>query len=120
VLGAIEFLGDELSILGQNGIRLGHACHAREGLAPESFYQFQGGSLRIGQAQSSRKVCAQNPILGRQILILEEQFSVDQTGDVSEQPNPFVLSCGAAIIPRLLNCAEYIVLTGRPFRIDIV
>jgi hypothetical protein len=35
-------------------------------------------------------MCAQNPILGRQVFILEEQFLVDQTGDESEQPNPFV------------------------------
>jgi hypothetical protein len=36
-------------------------------------------------------VGAQNPILGRQVFILEEQFLVDQTGDVSEQPERIVL-----------------------------
>jgi hypothetical protein len=33
---------------------------------------------------------AQNPILRRQILVLQQQFLIDEAGDVSEQPHPFV------------------------------
>jgi hypothetical protein len=44
-----------------------------------------------GSDKSGGQVCAQNSIFCSQVFILEEQFLVDQTGDVSEQPNPFVL-----------------------------
>jgi hypothetical protein len=41
--------------------------------------------------QSGGQVCAQNSIFCSQVFILEEQFPVDQAGQVGEQAYPFVL-----------------------------
>jgi hypothetical protein len=63
-----------------------------QSFTPEALADFsQGGSFRIGQAQSGRQVCAQNSIFCSQVFIPEEQFLVDQTGHVGEQAYPFVL-----------------------------
>jgi hypothetical protein len=43
---------------------------------------------------------ALNPILRRQILVLQQQFLIDAAGVVSEQPRPFVVSSGWAIVRR--------------------
>jgi hypothetical protein len=71
-----------------------------QSFAPEPLADFgQHGSFRIGQAQSGRQVCAQNPIFCCQVFILEEQFLVNQAGPVGEQTS--ALSFGPAMIPRL-------------------
>ena len=37
----------------------------------------QGGSLVIGQPESSGPVCSANAIVGRQVFLLQQQFLVD-------------------------------------------
>jgi len=33
----------------------------------------------------------ENPILGREVFILEQEFLIDHPGDVRQQPSPFVV-----------------------------
>jgi hypothetical protein len=42
----------------------------------------KGGSFRIGKAHTGRKVRSQDPILGNEVLILKQEFLIDQPGDV--------------------------------------
>ena len=53
-------------------------------------------------------MCAQNSILGSQILVLDEQFLVDEAGNVREQAYPFALfHLERPEIPRLFNLVEF-------------
>ena len=92
MFGAIELVGNKRAIPRQNGIGFGDARHLGQGLAPESFADLgQGGSFRIGPTQAGGSVCAQNSILGSQIVVLDEQFVVDEAGNVREQAYSFAL-----------------------------
>ncbi len=51
-----------------------------QSLTAESFGDFgQGGSLRIRQPEAGRQVSSEDAILGRQVLIAQQQFLIDET-----------------------------------------
>jgi hypothetical protein len=51
----------------------------------------EGRSLGIRKAYTDGKVGSENPILGCEVFILEQEFLIDQPRDVRQQPSPFVL-----------------------------
>jgi hypothetical protein len=51
----------------------------------------EGGALGIREPQRSGKVSSEDAILGSKILILEQEFLIDQAGDVGQQASPFVV-----------------------------
>ena len=51
----------------------------------------EGRSLGIRKAHTGRKVSAEDSILSCEVFILEQEFLIDQPGDVRQQPSPFVV-----------------------------
>ena len=89
---AVEFAGDEAAVPGEDGIGFGDTGHLLERSATEPLADLsKGGSLGIGKAHTSRKVRPEDPIFGDQILILQQEFLIDQAGDVRQEPSPFVV-----------------------------
>ncbi len=63
-------------------------------LAPQTLADFrQRGPLAVRQPQIPRRMCLQNPVLGRQILILQQEFLIDQSGNVVQEPRPCGFVC---------------------------
>jgi hypothetical protein len=61
------------------------------GFASESFADLsQRATLRIRQAQPCWQVRAENAVLRRQVLVLQEQFLVHQPGDIRQQTSPLI------------------------------
>ena len=90
--GAVEFAGNEPPVPSEDGIGFGDTGDLLKRSPAESLTDFsQGGSLGIRQAHPGGKVGSENPILGCEVLILEEEFLIDQPGDVSQQASPFVV-----------------------------
>ena len=90
--GAVEFAGNQPPVPGEDGIGLGDTgdllkCSAAESLADFS----EGRSLGIGKTHTGGKVSAEDAILSCQVFILEQEFLIDQPGDVRQQPSPFVV-----------------------------
>jgi hypothetical protein len=78
--GAVELLRHQSPIPGKQGIRLGHASDILQSLAAESFGDLgQGRSLRIRQPEAGRQVSSEDAILGRQVLVAQQQFLIDET-----------------------------------------
>src|SRR5882672_3403808 len=73
------------STLAEIGKRLGRT--ALQSLTDLS----EGRSRGIGKAHTGGKVGSKDAILGCEVLILEQEFLIDQPGDVGQQPGPFVL-----------------------------
>ena len=51
----------------------------------------EGRSLGIRKAHTGGKVGAEDAILSCEVFILEQEFLIDQPGDVRQQPSPFVV-----------------------------
>ena len=63
--GPVELLGHQASIPIEDCVRPGNARDLFQGFASESLSDLgQGGSLGIGQAQSSGQVCSEDAVLG--------------------------------------------------------
>ena len=64
VFGTIELLGDEPSLPGQDGVRLGNAGDLSERFAPHTLPDLgEGGALGITQPQSRWQLGPQNSVL---------------------------------------------------------
>ena len=50
-----------------------------------------GWSFGIRKADTGGKMSAEDTILGCEVFMLEQEFLIDQPGDVRQQPSPFVL-----------------------------
>jgi len=71
---------------------LGDTGDLLKGSPAESLADFsEGRSLGIRKADTGGKVGSENPILDREVFILEQEFLIDQPGDVRQQTSPFVL-----------------------------
>jgi len=58
-------------------------------LTAESFGDLgQGGSLRIRQPEAGRQVSSEDAILGREVLIAQQQFLIDETCHKWQQACP--------------------------------
>jgi hypothetical protein len=81
--GAVELTSNEAAVPSKDGIGFGDTSYLLERSATEAFADLsQGGSFRIGKANTGGKVRAQDPIFGDEVLILEQEFLIDQPGDV--------------------------------------
>ena len=90
-LGAIEFRGHQFPIPSQNGVGFGDTRHVRQSLSSQPAADLgQRRTFGIGQPKSAGQVPSQDPILGGQILVLQQQFLIDQAGDVRKQTCPVV------------------------------
>jgi hypothetical protein len=91
-LGAVEFAGNESPVPGEDSIRFGDTGDLLKCGSAEPFTDFsEGRSLGIRKTHTGRKVGSENPILGCEVFILEQEFLIDQAGDVRQQPSPFVV-----------------------------
>jgi hypothetical protein len=91
-LGAVEFAGNEPPVASEDGLGLGDPGELPERSATAPFADVSdGGSFGIGRTHPVRKVRSQDPILGDQMFILEQEFLIDQRGDVGQQPSPFAV-----------------------------
>ena len=76
--GAVELACDETTVPGQDRVGLGDAREILQDLASESFGDLgQSGSFRIRQPEPRRQVSCQDAILGRQILVAQQQLLID-------------------------------------------
>jgi hypothetical protein len=83
VFGTIELLGDEPSIPGQDGVRLGNAGDLSERFASHTPPDLgEGGALEITQPQSRWQLRPQNTVLRGQIFILQEKLLVHRSRHV--------------------------------------
>ena len=83
---------NEPAVPGEDGIWLGHIGDLLKGSPAEPPADFsEGRSLGIRKADTGGKVGSKNPILGCEVFILEQEFLIDQPGDVGQQASPCVL-----------------------------
>jgi len=60
-----------------------------QSLATQTLADFrQGGTLAIGESRAWLQTRLQNAVLGRQVLILQHEFLVNQSGNVGQKPRP--------------------------------
>jgi hypothetical protein len=75
-----------------DGIGFGDTGDLLKRSPAEPFADFsEGGSLGIRKAYTGGKVSAEDAILSCEVFILEQEFLIDQSGDVRQQPSPFVV-----------------------------
>jgi hypothetical protein len=56
----------------------------------ESLTDFsESRSLGIGEAHTDGEVRSEHPILGGEVLILKQEFLIDQPGDLRQPASPF-------------------------------
>ena len=91
LLGAIEFRGHQFPIPSQNGLGFRDTRHVRQSLSSQPAADLgQRSTFGVGQPKPAGQVPSQDPILGGQILVLQQQFLIDQAGDVGKQTCPVV------------------------------
>ena len=75
---------------GEDGIGFGDTGDLLKRSAAQSLTDLsEGGSLGIREAHTGGKVGSEDAILGCEVLILEQEFLIDQAGDVRQQASPF-------------------------------
>jgi hypothetical protein len=88
--GAVEFSCNESAIPGEDSIGFGDTRDLLEPCAAQSLSDLsEGRSLWIGKGHTAGKVGSEDAILGYEGFILEQEFLIDQPGDVCQQPCPF-------------------------------
>ena len=81
---AVELLGHEPSIPGQDRVRFRDAGDLPQRFSPEPFSDLgESGALRIAETQPRPQLGSQDSILSRQILVPEKKLLVHRAGDVS-------------------------------------
>src|SRR5260370_36169445 len=79
--GAVEIGGDQLAIPAQNGVGGGDAGDLLQQFPAQAFADFgKRSSLGTGQPEAWQQMGFQDAVLGQQVLILQEQFLVDEPG----------------------------------------
>jgi hypothetical protein len=85
-LGAIELLGDHFAIPAENGGGAGDAGNLLQQFPTQAFADLsKPDTLWTGQPEPWRQMGLQDTVLGQQLLILQEQFLVDETCHVGQQ-----------------------------------
>ena len=94
---AVELVGDQPAIPGEDGFGFRNTSHFREPLPAEPLADFgERRALGIGKPELSRDVGAENSILGAQVFALEEQALVDRAN--SRMPATVPSCCFASRI----------------------
>jgi len=90
--GAVELAGNEPAVPGEDGIGFGDAGDLLKRSPAEPLADFsEGRSLGTRKTHTGWKVSAEDAILSCEVFILEQEFLIDQPGDVRQQPSPFVV-----------------------------
>src|ERR1017187_4894254 len=91
--GPVEFVGDQLAIPTQNGIRLGRGRYFLQRLTPEAVSDLgQRGLVSFRKKQPALDLGFQDTVFRSQIFVPQQQFLIDGAGDVGQHasPNHFV------------------------------
>jgi hypothetical protein len=119
LFGAIELLGDEPSIPGQDGVGLGDAGYRSECFASQALTDLgEGGALGIAQPQSRWQLRPQNTVLCGQIFILQQKLLVHRARHVRQQPHPLLVPHADCL--SYSAASEFSILTIRPGSHDSV
>ena len=87
--GSVELLGNQLSVPAENGIRFGNSRDIIQRFATKPFGDVsQRGTLRIRQPQTGGQLASQNPVLGDQVFVAEQQFLIHESGHEGKQTCP--------------------------------
>jgi hypothetical protein len=90
--GAVKFAGNEPAVPGEDGIGFGDTGDLLKCSPAEPFANFsEGRSPGIRKAHTGGKVGSEDAILGCKVFVLEQEFLIDQPGDIRQQPSPFVV-----------------------------
>ena len=90
-MGTIELAGNEPPVPGEDGVWFGHAGHLLQSFTAESLPDLSKRvALRIRQPQPCWQVRPENSILRSQVLVLEEEFLVDQPCYIRQQTSPMI------------------------------
>ena len=90
VFGAVELSGNEPPVPGEDGLWFSDAGNLLERSTSEPLADLsESGSLGIGKTHTASKMASQDPIFGDEVLVLEQEFLIDQPGDVRQQPSQF-------------------------------
>lgn len=114
MFGAVERFGNQPSVPSQDGFWFRHTRYLRQRLASEPFADFgENGPLWIGQTQSGWQLRPQDAVLRSQVLVLKEQFLIDQPGHVCQHSQPLVILHAERLsYPGILTAPN--ILTLRP------
>jgi len=86
---AIELVGDQLAVPGQDGVRLRDSCNLGEGLAAQPMTNFaQRGSLGVRKLQPSFQLGFEDAVFRCQIFISRQQLLIHRPGDVGQDARP--------------------------------
>ena len=88
-LGAVELLGYQFAIPGQDGVGFGDAGDLLQRFTTQALGDLgQRGPLTVGQSESPFDLRPQNSVLGHQVS--KQQFLIHQARHVREQADPVV------------------------------
>jgi hypothetical protein len=89
---AVKFAGNEPTVPGDDGVGFSDTGDLLKRGPAEPFADFsQSRSLGIRKAYTGWKVASEDAILGCEVFILEQEFVIDQPGDVRQEPCPSVI-----------------------------
>ena len=84
MLGAIELLRDELTVPGENRVRLDDRGYLCQSLLAQLLADLgEGFALAVSQAYAAGDLLAEKPILRHQVLVAEQKFLVHRSSDIS-------------------------------------
>jgi hypothetical protein len=113
-LGTVELVGDEPPVPGEDAVWFGHASHLVQSFASESLADLsQRASLRIRQPQPCWQVRPENSILRSKVLVLKEEFLVDQPLHTpGDEPNDCRFSCAipSSQLFKFLSCSSILTI----------
>src|SRR6266849_5252977 len=85
----IKFVRDELPIPTLNRFGLGRCRHVRQRLSTQAVSDLrQCCFFSFRKQQPILDLPSQDPVLRRQIFVSQQEFLIDCSGDISEQPHP--------------------------------
>ena len=89
ILGTIELPRDKLAVPSEDRLRSYDTRHLFERSLAEPFPDLgQGSALTVSQAQTTPEPIPQNAILGHEVLIAQQQFLINRSGDVRQHCRP--------------------------------
>ena len=84
MLGAIELLRDELTVPGQDGVRLDDRGYLCQSLLAQLLADLgEGFPLPVSQVDAAGDLLAEKPVLRHQVLVAEQEFLVHRSSDIS-------------------------------------
>ena len=92
MLGSIELAGDQAAVPTENRLGFGDTGNLGEKITAETSADFsERSALDIGERHFRWQMRAQDPILGDEVLALEEKTLIHQTCRIRQQPHPTIV-----------------------------